>query len=114
MKKIDLEMLAGYVSSKELRAKQYETFEKMEPSSLMNIDLMFVDGDHFAEGARIDLLNVIEHVSVGGLLVFDDIIHPLHMYLLDVWREVMKQYPDFKVLENTMHEYGWTVALRTY
>ena len=229
MKKIDLEMLAGYVSSKELRMKQYETFEKMEPSSLMNIDglrevgeadtidyssvrtvigafvklaqpetyleigtrrghslcmavncsqqpptiysfdlwipnyageenpgsdlilkelqkfdfkgqiqfypgdsketipaffddpsnpkyidLMFVDGDHSAEGARIDLLNVIEHVSVGGLLVFDDIIHPLHMYLLDVWRKVMKQYPNFEVLENTKHEYGWTMALRTY
>jgi predicted O-methyltransferase YrrM len=210
VKKIGLEMLAGYVSSKELRVKQYETFEKMEPSSLMNIDglrevgeadtidyssvrtvigafvklaqpetyleigmrrghslcmavncspqpltiysfdlwipnyageenpgldlilketipaffddpsnpkhidLMFVDGDHSAEGAQIDLLNVIEHVSVGGLLVFDDIFHPLHMYLLDVWREVMKQYPDFKVLKNTKHEYRWTVALRTY
>jgi hypothetical protein len=26
----------------------------------------------------------------------------------------MKQYPDFEVLENTKHEYGWAVAFRTY
>ena len=60
------------------------------------------------------MLNVIEHVLVDNLLVFNDIFHPLHMYLLDVWREVMKQYPDFEVLENTKHEYGWAVAFRTY
>jgi len=77
------------------------------------IDLVFVDGDHSDEGARTDILNVIDHVSVGGLLVFDDITHPSHRTLLDVWHSIMDTRSDFETRENTIHEYGWAIALRT-
>jgi predicted O-methyltransferase YrrM len=77
------------------------------------IDLVFVDGDHSDEGARTDILNVIDHVSVGGLLVFDDITHPSHRTLIDVWHSILDTRPDFETRENTKHEYGWAIALRT-
>jgi predicted O-methyltransferase YrrM len=77
------------------------------------IDLVFVDGDHSDEGARADILNVIDHVSVGGLLAFDDITHPAHRTLLDVWHSVLDCRTDFETRENTIHEYGWAIALRT-
>lgn len=77
------------------------------------IDLVFVDGDHSDEGARIDILNVIDHVSVGGLLVFDDITHPAHRTLLNVWHSLMDARSDFETRVNTKHEYGWAIALRT-
>lgn len=82
------------------------------PANPQELDCIFVDGDHSAEGARIDLLNVIPHIAKHGLLVFDDVTHPQHRYLLDVWREVMQGYPNFTLLENTRHEYGWVIAQR--
>jgi predicted O-methyltransferase YrrM len=84
-----------------------------DPANPQEIDCVFVDGDHSIEGARADLLNVVDHISVGGLLVFDDITHPAHPGLLGVWREIMARRPEFDVRENTRHEYGWTIALRT-
>lgn len=51
-------------------------------------DLILVDGDHTADGARQDLEDcwplLIRHY---GLLVFDDLSHPAHPELLDVFRE---------------------------
>lgn len=81
-------------------------------SNPQSIDLIFVDGDHSDEGARADILNVIEHVSVGGLLVFDDITHPAHRSLLNVWHSLLDSRSDFVTRENTTHEYGWAIALR--
>jgi len=52
-------------------------------------DLITVDGDHSEEGAFDDLLNVIPHLNVGGILVFDDIAHPTHPYLLGVWKKTL-------------------------
>jgi predicted O-methyltransferase YrrM len=77
------------------------------------IDLIFVDGDHSDDGARTDLLNVVDHLSVGGLLVFDDITHPLHSTLYGVWHNLMDNRPNFELRESTKHEYGWAIALRT-
>lgn len=74
------------------------------------LDMIFVDGDHSAEGARIDLLNVIDRVAPGGLLVFDDISHPDHLYLQGVWEKVMANREDFTVRSALHHEYGWAVA----
>jgi predicted O-methyltransferase YrrM len=42
-------------------------------------DLVYVDGDHSAEGARIDLFNGWRFLEPGGLLVVDDITHPAHL-----------------------------------
>jgi predicted O-methyltransferase YrrM len=78
------------------------------------IDLIFVDGDHSDEGARTDLLNVVDHVSIGGLIVFDDITHPAHPGLMQVWHKVMANRPNFELRESTKYPYGWAVALRLY
>lgn len=85
-----------------------------DPLHSKEIDLIFVDGDHSDEGARIDLLNVVDHVSTGGLVVFDDIAHPAHPGLLQVWYDVMKNRPNFELKESTEYPYGWAIALRTY
>jgi predicted O-methyltransferase YrrM len=53
----------------------------------MMFDLICVDGDHERMGARQDLVDVLPHLNIGGAIVFDDIIHPYHRYLRDVWHE---------------------------
>jgi len=57
------------------------------------IDLVTVDGDHSDEGARADLDNVLPHVSVGGAVVFDDIAHPAHPNLRNVWLSALDAAP---------------------
>jgi predicted O-methyltransferase YrrM len=83
-----------------------------QPAHPQHIDLIFVDGDHSDEGARTDLLNVVDHVSVGGLLVFDDITHPLYSSLRGVWHDLMDRRVNFELRECTKHEYGWAIARR--
>jgi predicted O-methyltransferase YrrM len=84
-----------------------------QTSSPRDIDLTFVDGDHSDAGARTDLVNVVGHVSVGGLLVFDDITHPSHSGLRGVWHDLMDHRPNFELRESTKYEYGWAIAQRT-
>ena len=48
-------------------------------------DLILVDADHSAEGAFYDLINVEYLLADDGVIVFDDIKHLSHAYLLDVW-----------------------------
>jgi len=50
-------------------------------------DLVTVDGDHSAAGARADLSNVVSRIKCGGVLVFDDIANPAHPELREVWEE---------------------------
>jgi len=50
-------------------------------------DLILVDGDHSAEGAREDLEDCWKLLTLDGLLVFDDLSHPLHPELLTVYRD---------------------------
>lgn len=57
-------------------------------------DLITVDGDHSASGARIDLENVLPLLSVGGFIVFDDIAHPGHLDLADVARDFLTTHAD--------------------
>ena len=73
-------------------------------------DLILVDGDHSAEGAREDLLSVLPRVAPGGAIVFDDIVHPMHHYLEDVWCEVM-QDRGFLSATYTSTGYGVAIAL---
>jgi predicted O-methyltransferase YrrM len=54
-------------------------------------DLITVDGDHSASGATRDLQNVVPRLALGGVLVFDDIAHPHHPEVRDVWlREIVR------------------------
>ncbi|MBU0507939.1 class I SAM-dependent methyltransferase [bacterium] len=74
-------------------------------------DLITVDGDHSEAGALDDLLNVIPRLSTGGVLVFDDIAHPEHPYLLNVWRDAVKGRTELRTFEYTETGYGVAFAI---
>lgn len=58
-------------------------------------DLILVDGDHSAEGGRIDLENVLRLCKVdGGCILFHDIKHPAHPYLEKVFDDFANKYSD--------------------
>ena len=52
----------------------------------LSFDLITVDGDHSARGARADIESVVPRLRIGGALVFDDISHPAHPSLHAVGR----------------------------
>jgi predicted O-methyltransferase YrrM len=56
----------------------------------LELDLVAVDGDHSDEGAREDLLCVLPKIARGGAVVFDDISHPLHPNLYQVWSNALR------------------------
>jgi hypothetical protein len=71
-------------------------------------DMITVDGDHSLEGARIDLLNVIPRLKIGGILVFDDISNQDHSYLASLWRDLIgadKQFASY-----SFDEVGFGIA----
>lgn len=78
----------------------------------VTFDMITVDGDHSEEGAFDDLKNVIPYLSVGGILVFDDISHPAHPYLLNVWKKTMAMFPFLTSFEFTELGYGVAFAIR--
>ncbi|TVX97075.1 class I SAM-dependent methyltransferase [Cohnella terricola] len=75
-------------------------------------DMITVDGDHSEDGAFDDLCNVIPRLAPGGVLVFDDISHPAHPYLIDVWRRAIAQHPFLVGYEFTELGYGVAFAIR--
>lgn len=72
-------------------------------------DLVVVDGDHTDQGAAEDLRDVLPHVALGGVLVFDDIAHPAHPYLDGVWRDALAA--DGRFRDWRFEELGFGVAL---
>lgn len=76
-------------------------------------DLITVDGDHSEAGALDDLQNVLPHLTLGGILVFDDIQHPQFPFLLEVWRKALKAAPfRMRSFEYTNLGYGIAVGMR--
>lgn len=75
-------------------------------------DIITVDGDHSPEGAAADLRDVLPRLRVGGALVFDDIAHPAHPKLLQVWRDEVAVRPEMTSFEFTEIGYGVAFAVR--
>ncbi|MFZ5910089.1 MAG: class I SAM-dependent methyltransferase [Chloroflexota bacterium] len=75
-------------------------------------DLITVDGDHSEKGAEQDLRDVVPHLKVGGILVFDDISHPAHPYLAQVWHDVIESDACFSSWQYSELGYGVTLAIR--
>lgn len=75
-------------------------------------DLITVDGDHSRRGARSDLETVLPALSLGGALVFDDVAHPAHPYLLEVWRKAVARDGGLSAFEFTELGYGVAFAVR--
>lgn len=75
-------------------------------------DLITVDGDHSAAGARIDLQNVLPRLKIGGVIVLDDIAHPQHTYLQQVWDHTVATDRRFSSASYTELGYGVAFAVR--
>ena len=72
-------------------------------------DLVTVDGDHSAKGARADLLVVMPRVKIGGAIIFDDISNPGHPELRRVWHDVVVTSSSFSTF--TFDEIGFGVGV---
>jgi predicted O-methyltransferase YrrM len=77
-------------------------------------DLITVDGDHSASGARMDVLNVIPRLKVGGFLVFDDICNPYHPRLSRVWERQVHRSKRFMTATFEELGYGVGFAIKKY
>ena len=77
-------------------------------------DLVLVDGDHSAEGGRADLDNVLPLVAKGGCVVFHDITHPAHPYLLEVWQRWCDDHEELIGATQVITEgHGLGIAIRS-
>lgn len=54
------------------------------PQIIDKYDLILVDGDHSENGALVDMTNAWPLLNSQGIMLVDDIIHPVHSYLMDV------------------------------
>jgi predicted O-methyltransferase YrrM len=77
-------------------------------------DLITVDGDHSTKGAIQDLCDVLPRLNIGGAIVFDDIRHPLHPELAEVWRDLVSSDPRFSSFTYTDTGYGVGFAIRKH
>lgn len=97
-----------------ISGKTQETIpEFLNTHSDLFFDLITVDGDHTEAGARADLENVLPRVKLGGVLVFDDITHPQHLWLERIWDEVVGANPNFISAKYTEVGHGVGFAVRT-
>ncbi|TAK99703.1 MAG: class I SAM-dependent methyltransferase [Rhodospirillaceae bacterium] len=77
-------------------------------------DLITVDGDHSERGAAQDLCDVLPRLAIGGAIVFDDIAHPAHPELNNVWRELILGDERFSAWSFRDAGYGVGFAIRKY
>ncbi|SCB42562.1 Predicted O-methyltransferase YrrM [Bradyrhizobium shewense] len=77
-------------------------------------DLITVDGDHSYDGAVEDLCYVLPHLKIGGAIVFDDVCHPKHRYLEDVWKRLIVEDSRFTAWTDADIGYGVGFALRKW
>jgi predicted O-methyltransferase YrrM len=79
-----------------------------------SFDIITVDGDHTNMGAAQDLADVMPRLKIGGALVFDDICHPKHPGLRDVWRRMVQEDRRFSWCNFESVGYGVGFAIRRY
>jgi len=103
---------------------------RLAPARPEAVDLVLVDGDHSLLGAYQDLMDTLPRLSVGGVLVFDDVApDPTHVDpaqtkseagpdphgwvdLLGVWRHAIAQFPDYRSVEYLGNTPGVALAVR--
>ncbi|HOG45122.1 MAG TPA: class I SAM-dependent methyltransferase [Anaerolineae bacterium] len=100
----ELELVSGNSHS------QLPVFLGKNPGAFF--DLITVDGDHSRRGAEQDLRDVLPRLKVGGVLVFDDICHPAHRYLADIWQRTIVSDQHFATWQYTELGYGVAFAVR--
>jgi predicted O-methyltransferase YrrM len=77
-------------------------------------DIITVDGDHTNLGAAQDLADVLPRLKIGGAIVFDDISHPAHPGLRDVWRRLVQTDRRYSCYDFSSVGYGVGFAIRRY
>lgn len=77
-------------------------------------DVITVDGDHTVDGALRDLNWAITHITPGGIILFDDIANPAHLYLNDMFRERLGERADFDTWQWDRTPNGIALAQRHY
>ena len=77
-------------------------------------DLITVDGDHTPGGAAQDLSDVLPHLAIGGAIVFDDICHPYHPELREVWKSLVADDMRFSTWSYEDVGYGVGIAIRKH
>lgn len=77
-------------------------------------DLITVDGDHSLTGAAQDLVDILPRLKRGGVVVFDDISSPHHPYLIDVWKQLVRDDMRFSTWEFPELGYGVALAVRKW
>lgn len=77
-------------------------------------DIITVDGDHSYDGAVEDLCDVLPRLKIGGAVVFDDVCHPKHRYLQDVWSQLIVKDSRFTSWTCADIGYGVGFALRKW
>jgi len=92
-------------------ARTLPTFFRSHPD--LFFDLITVDGDHSARGARVDLRHVLPRLKLGGVVVFDDLINPTHAELRGVWDEVVGGDARFASWSFVEAGFGVAFAVRT-
>jgi acetyltransferase-like isoleucine patch superfamily enzyme/predicted O-methyltransferase YrrM len=92
--------------------KTLKSFFQKEPE--LYFDMITVDGDHTREGAAEDMADVLPRLKIGGIIVFDDIVHPQHTYLLDVWKSFTHDNDRFTTWEFDELGYGVAIAVRRF
>lgn len=75
------------------------------------LDMILIDGDHSELGALQDLRDTMSHVSVGGVMLFDDIVDIPPLY--NVWKVLGKEYPNFRFGVFVDNRPGVGFAIRT-
>jgi predicted O-methyltransferase YrrM len=90
--------------------KVLPTFLRAHPDRYF--DLITVDGDHSAAGARADLETVLSRLKVGGAVVFDDVSNPSHPELAGVWTDLFKRHQRYSVFTFTEIGFGVGFAIR--
>lgn len=68
-------------------------------------DLITIDGDHDPDPAETDLKNAADLLTPGGMLIFDDVVHPGYPGLKAVWERFKEAHPDWK-----FHYFEWNVG----
>ena len=79
-----------------------------------SFDLITVDGDHETAGAIQDMCDVLPRLNKGGGIVFDDVCHPLHPELAEVWQDLVVADSRFSSFTYTDTGYGVGFAIRKY
>jgi predicted O-methyltransferase YrrM len=75
--------------------------------------IIVVDGDHGDEGALQDLRDVLPRLAVGGVVIFDDISHPMHPNLRAIWRQAVTETPfPMQTFEYASLGYGVAFGIR--